>query len=60
MSKAYDREYAKGMGFNMGMVYTIETYLSIHQCKFYVCIVHLNAKASEEEVQKSSLIDRGL
>ncbi len=56
----YDREGTTGMGLNMGMVYTIEAGLSIHERKCHVCIAHLDPKASEEEEEKDSLIARCL
>ncbi len=56
----YDREGTTGMGLNLGIVYTIETYLSIHQRKCFVCIAHFEPKASEAEEQKISPIDQCL
>ncbi len=56
----YDWVGTTGMGLNMGMAYAIETGLSIHERKCYLCIARLDPEASEEEEQKSSLIDRCL
>ncbi len=50
-----DREGTTGMGLNIGMVYTIETSLSIHERTCYACIAHLDTNASEEEEQKVHL-----
>ncbi len=46
LSSMYDREGTAGMVLNMGKVYAIETGFSIHERKCYVCIAHLDPKAS--------------
>ena len=56
----YDREGATGIVLNMGMVYTIETGVSIRERMCHVCIAHLDPRASEGEDNKSSLIDQCL
>ncbi len=54
-SSMYDREGTTGMGLNIGMVYTIETGLSIHERKSYVCIAHLDQRLLKKRNKKVHL-----